>query len=380
MASAVAVTVTPVYGANGGAPLCTLLTVDGTRILLDCGWSDSFDPAALEPLKALAPTLDVVLLSHSDLEHAGALPVLLSRWRCPALVFSTLPVNRLAQMYLYDAFLARSGADPAFAAFNLDDVDAAFKLIHFPGGRYDLLRYSEERTLKGVTLTPLPAGRSLGGALWRITKGPESILYAVGFNHRTERHLGKAHGLSLAALSRRPTVMITDATHALTVHAQPSAQTLQTLSAAAGGGGGGPGAGGAGGGPPGKVSARDAVDRELVDAILGNLRAGGNVLLPTDTAGRCLELLLRIDGSWPSQESFVPPGAHIQGLPQLMWGPDGNLSLSGPECDFPIVFLNHVRGRGREGGGCMGWDMGALGWLLRCKRVTGQWAHADVLI
>ena len=330
MASGVEVTLTPIYGAQGGSALCSLLTIDKTRILLDCGWTDSFDPAILEPLRAIAPTIDIVLLSHPDLEHVGALPLLLSKWRCPAHVYSTLPVNRMGQMFLYDAYLSRTAADANFSAFSLDDVDAAFKLVNFPGGKNDLLRYSEERTTKGVTFAPLPAGRMLGGSLWRITKGPESILYAVGFNHRTERHLGKASALNLAALQRRPTVMITDALNGLTIHPVPApaasgltgalgAAPATATAAALLGKDAAAAAAAAAAAPEKKASARDATDKELVDTILATLRGGGNVLLPTDTAGRCLELLLRLEAAWP--EVLDP----AQG-----------------EIDFPIVFLNHV--------------------------------------
>ena len=45
------VQVTPLSGAHSEAPLCYLLQVDGFRFLLDCGWTDSFDLALLEPLK-----------------------------------------------------------------------------------------------------------------------------------------------------------------------------------------------------------------------------------------------------------------------------------------------------------------------------------------
>ena len=316
MSSGVSVTLTPVYGAQGGgAPLCSLLTIDGVRILLDCGWSDTFDVAAIEALKALAPSIDIVLLSHPDLTHLGAVPMLLSVWKSSALVFSTLPVNRMGQMFLYEAYLARSAADASFSTFSLDDVDASFRLVNFPGGRWDILRYSEERTLKGITFSALQSGRMIGGSLWRISKGPESILYAVGFNHRTERHLGKAGGLSLSALHRRPTLMISDAVNGLVIHPVPSAAAAAALSANVSG------KDQAAGAAATKASVRDAADRELVDTILTALRSGGNVLLPTDSAGRCLELLLRIDGAWPDQ-------------------PEGQGREA--EIDFPIVFLSHV--------------------------------------
>jgi hypothetical protein len=44
------VQVTPLSGAYGEGPLCYLLSVDGFRFLLDCGWTDRCDPALLQPL------------------------------------------------------------------------------------------------------------------------------------------------------------------------------------------------------------------------------------------------------------------------------------------------------------------------------------------
>jgi cleavage and polyadenylation specificity factor subunit 2 len=41
---------TPLLGAKSEDPLCYLLEVDQLRILLDCGWSDDFDPRTLARL------------------------------------------------------------------------------------------------------------------------------------------------------------------------------------------------------------------------------------------------------------------------------------------------------------------------------------------
>jgi len=48
------------------------------------------------------------------------------------------------------------------------------------------------------------------------------------------------------------------------------------------------------------VAAVERARREaaLIDPLMAALRAGGNVLLPVDTAGRVLELLLLLDSHW----------------------------------------------------------------------------------
>jgi cleavage and polyadenylation specificity factor subunit 2 len=96
--------------ASRATALCYLLEIDDCTILLDCGWTDAFEPAALEALAAVAPRVDLVLLSHADLEHAGGVPYLLTKLRVnpAAIVAATLPVNRMAQMFLFDAVTART--------------------------------------------------------------------------------------------------------------------------------------------------------------------------------------------------------------------------------------------------------------------------------
>ncbi len=44
--------------------------------------------------------------------------------------------------------------------------------------------------------------------------------------------------------------------------------------------------------------AEPSLERALLDATLGALRSEGNVLIPTDTVGRVLELLLVLDSYW----------------------------------------------------------------------------------
>jgi hypothetical protein len=63
-------------GAASGAAYATLLDIDGVRLLLDCGLSATLSPIELEPLRAIAPTLDGVLISQPDVAHAGGLPLL----------------------------------------------------------------------------------------------------------------------------------------------------------------------------------------------------------------------------------------------------------------------------------------------------------------
>ena len=102
------ITLTPLAGGArdlGSSPLAYLLQVDDVRILLDCGspdWSledsDQHWDAYCNALQAVAPTIDLVLLSHGDLPHAGLFPFAHAHWKLSAPVYTTLPVQAMARI------------------------------------------------------------------------------------------------------------------------------------------------------------------------------------------------------------------------------------------------------------------------------------------
>ncbi|XP_010255376.1 PREDICTED: cleavage and polyadenylation specificity factor subunit 2 [Nelumbo nucifera] len=257
------VQVTPLCGVYNENPLCYLLSIDGFNFLVDCGWNDLFDTSLLQPLSRISSTIDAVLLSHPDILHLGALPYAMKHLALSAPVYSTEPVYRLGLLTMYDHYLSRKQVSD-FDLFTLDDIDSAFQNV-------TRLTYSQNHHLsgkgEGIIIAPHVAGHLLGGTVWKITKDGEDVIYAVDFNHRKERHL---NGTVLESFAR-PAVLITDAYNAL--NNQPS---------------------------------RRQRDQELLDAILKTLRADGNVLLPVDTAGRVLELLLILEQHWAQHHLNYP--------------------------------------------------------------------------
>ncbi|PSC73960.1 cleavage and polyadenylation specificity factor subunit 2 [Micractinium conductrix] len=255
---------TPLLGVGGGQPLSYLLELAGFAFLLDCGWSDAYDVAQLAPVLAVLPRVDAVLLSHSDPQHLGALPYLVGRAGLAAPVYATSPVHKMGQMAMYDQYLSRQ-AQSEFDTFNLDDVDAAF-------ARVTPLRYQQNLALSGkgvgITLTPFAAGHLLGGAVWRIRWGGEDFVYAVDYNHRKERHL---NGTALESAFQRPALLISDALNAL--QSAPEKSTKE---------------------------------KDLLEAVMTTLRGDGSVLLPIDTAGRLLELVLLLEKHWSEHRLTYP--------------------------------------------------------------------------
>eukprot|EP00127_Corallochytrium_limacisporum_P007436 Clim_evm39s251 gene=Clim_evmTU39s251 len=206
--------------------------------------------------------IDAIVISHCDLQHLGALPFLVGRadLKCP--IYATQPVYSMGQMFLTEAYLSRHGQEE-FGVFDLSDVDAAFNL-------FTQVKYSQKVSLVGsigelgVEITPYPAAHLLGGSLWRISKDVDDIIYAVNFNHRKERTLT---GTVLESQTR-PSLLIVDADGVAT--------------------------------KSGAIPRRQR-DQSFVERIIKTSNAGGNVLIPTDSAGRILELSYLIESIWKSK-------------------------------------------------------------------------------
>ncbi|XP_026315192.1 probable cleavage and polyadenylation specificity factor subunit 2 [Hyposmocoma kahamanoa] len=248
-------------GAGDETPPCYVLQVDEFKFLLDCGWDEKFDMEFIRELKRHINTIDAVLISHSDPLHLGALPYAVGKLGLNCPIYATLPIYKMGQMFMYDLYQAHRNVSD-FDLFTLDDVDAAFDHIV-------QLKYNQSIDMKGkglgLRITPLPAGHSLGGTVWRIAApGEEDIVYAPDFNHKKERHL---NGCEIEKLMR-PSLMLLGAMNA--DYVQPR---------------------------------RRLRDEKLMTTILSTLRGGGCVLVCTDTAGRVLELAHMLDQLWRNRDS-----------------------------------------------------------------------------
>ncbi|KAK3819700.1 MAG: beta-lactamase-like protein [Benniella sp.] len=255
---------TPLSGAKSESALCYLLEIDEAKILLDCGWNDAFNVDDLRQLKRIAKNVDACLLSHSTLHHIGALAYARSYMGLRAQTYATFPVVDMGRLTLYDIWQSKRATED-FTTFNLEDIDQAFEAI-------TCLRYHQPIELsgkcKGITITASSAGHTVGGTVWKISKDTESILYAVDYNHRKDKHLDGTVLLQPDGNApqefQRPSLMITDAFNAQQL-LQPS---------------------------------RPARDRALLESTMATLHAGGSVLLPTDSSTRVLELAYMLDSYW----------------------------------------------------------------------------------
>ncbi|KDQ64325.1 hypothetical protein JAAARDRAFT_116662 [Jaapia argillacea MUCL 33604] len=312
------ITFTPLSGAARSSrtvPLAYLLQIDDVRILLDCGSPDWCPEASsssvktediqeasyhwdeyCKALKEYAPTVDLVLLSHGDLAHAGLYPYAFTKWGLNAPAYTTLPVQAMARIAVSedvdgvrDEEDVGEEAQPTSSTDDsmVVDVDAeqiqvgkhkgkfvaTVQEVHDAFDSINTLRYSQPCHLQGkcqgITITPFNAGHTLGGTIWKIrSPSAGTILYAVDMNHMRERHLDgtvlmrQAAGGVFEPLAR-PDLLITDAERACVMS-----------------------------------SRRKDRDAALIDTISATLTSRHSVLIPCDASTRVLELLVLLDQAW----------------------------------------------------------------------------------
>lgn len=289
-------TFTPLYGAHSpSAASSSLIEFDGgVKILVDVGWDSSFDAAKLSELEKHVSTLSVVLLTHATVEHLGAYAHACKH--VPGFrkikAYATTPVANLgrgvvADMYAStphaastvppDSIITSPAADGPKETPNLllqpptsEEITAYFAAIN-------PLKYSQPHqpipspfspSVSGLTITAYSAGHSLGGTIWHIQHGLESIVYAADWNLGRENFFPGAAWLSSANEINEPL-------------SRPSTLICSSRGAVRK-----------------DVLTRRDRDERMLGLIRETIAQGGKVLIPTDSAARVLELAFLLNRVW----------------------------------------------------------------------------------
>ncbi len=102
-------------------------------------------------MRGLVTQVDVVLISHLDVAHLGALPWLMGQQHLTAPVFGTLPIQRMGRLAMTDHFQACQAASD-FQAFTSTDIAAAFDHM-------EVKHFQERTVLKGKLHSPQTDGQ-----------------------------------------------------------------------------------------------------------------------------------------------------------------------------------------------------------------------------
>ncbi|WVQ80726.1 hypothetical protein IAT38_002831 [Cryptococcus sp. DSM 104549] len=333
------ITLTPLSASaassSSSEPISYLLELDNARILLDLGQRDYRASAQQanweyeEKVRELAPTLSLVLLSHSPTNYLSLYPYARARWGLTCPVYATQPtveMGRIVCLAEAESWRSECKVEAVEGEKANEDgegessmvVDLAKKPLHGPfvptaeeiHEAFDwvkAIRYNQPLHLGGdlshLLLTPFPSGHSLGGTLFKI-RSPTSgtVLYAVGINHASERHLdgmvGAQNGpTGYADGVQRPDLLIVEGGRSLVVNPK-----------------------------------RKARETALLDVVTSTLEHNHSVLLPCDASPRLLELLVLLDQHWTFKLSPAP----IAKRPRQ--GPAGNA------WPYPLCIVSRTAG------------------------------------
>jgi len=187
------------------------------------------------------PTVEAVVVSHGHLDHAGAVPSLLSGSNRPD-VHWTPPTRELAITLARDT-LRLHGNTPQ-CPFTETDLQRLTQVSVEHG-------FGEPFMAAGHEVTLFPAGHIPGSAHVLVDDGDTRLLYTGDF-HTTDQRL-------VAGSVDRPVadVVLTESTYANTTH-----------------------------------TARDTVEQQFVESVQTTVWEGGTVIVPVFAIGRTQEILL----------------------------------------------------------------------------------------
>lgn len=261
---------------------CSILKIGGFTVLLNCGWTESLDTKLLAPLVPHLSVLDLIILTHGDFRHLGALPHVLTKYPVSCPVICTEPVCRLGELSCVSCLEDREKYREPSDGCDVDDVLRIFM------SRLTPLNYRETFPVQAqgrvLTACAYPAGGQIGSAYWTLHCGSLSAVYFVDCNLRNSRYL---EGMEVQRLlpscrgtAQRWDVVITAPLPQGTVlqkgaHQLPEESASKAL----------------------KV-ARTVWEHVLLEETIAALRRGGTVLIPADAAGSVPELLLLLEAAW----------------------------------------------------------------------------------
>lgn len=258
------------------------------------------------------PTLSLILLTHAKVSHLAAYAHCCRNFplftRIP--VYATRPIIDLGRTLIQDLYSSSPAAATTIPQASLSESAYSFSqtashahhlLLQSPTpeeiARYfslvQPLKYSQplqplaspfSPPLNGLTITAYNSGHTLGGTIWHIQHGLESIVYAVDWNQARENvfagaaWLGGAGGGGAEVIEalRKPTALICSSRGA-----DKSSQAL------------------------GKAKR----DEHLIEMIKTCVTRGGTVLIPVDSSARVLEMAYLLEHAWRSDATDQKGGA-----------------------------------------------------------------------
>lgn len=214
------------------------------------------------PVYATRPVIDLGRTLTQDLYSSAAAAA------------TTIPQSSLSESAYAYAQTVSAANNLLLQSPNPEEIARYFSLVQ-------ALKYSQpleplpspfSPPLNGLTITAYNSGHTLGGTIWHIQHGLESIVYAVDWNQARENvfagaaWLGGAGGGGAEVIEqlRKPTALICSSR----------------------------------GGDKNATGGRSKRDEHLLDMIKTCVSRGGTVLIPVDSSARVLEMAYLLEHAW----------------------------------------------------------------------------------
>uniref|UniRef100_A0AC35TRA7 Cleavage and polyadenylation specificity factor subunit 3 n=1 Tax=Rhabditophanes sp. KR3021 TaxID=114890 RepID=A0AC35TRA7_9BILA len=237
---------------------CHVLTIRNKNILLDCGIHPGLSGVDSLPFtdNVDMETIDMLLVTHFHLDHAGGVPWILTQTRFSGKCIMTHATKAIYRILMTD-YLRLGAKDSNRVMFNEDDLERSLDKIQ-------TIDFHEVNEINGVTITAYVAGHVLGACMFAIELDGLKVLYTGDFSRVENRHLCSADIPPF-----RPDILISEATFGCQNHED-----------------------------------QEVREKRFTTIISQVMKRGGKCLIPCFAVGTAQELLLILDEMWEKNKRF----------------------------------------------------------------------------
>ena len=257
-------------GCNEVGRSCHIIEYKNKVIMLDAGIHPALLGHASFPFydEYDLSKVDILLISHFHLDHAGSLPYVMQQTNFRGKVYMTHATKAIYRWLLQDFVRVTligggnktEGSKEEAISSNLytnDDIMKSFD-------RIETIDFHSTMEVAGIRFTAYHAGHVLGACMYFIEIGGLKVLFTGDYSREENRHLHAAE-----VPPTRPDILITELTFGT-----------------------------------GTLEPRMDLENRLTKAIHATLTSGGRVLMPVFALGNAQELLLILDEYWAQNKDL----------------------------------------------------------------------------